>query len=270
MIPLKYLSKSNFGSISNTHTFTTYCDKHDTTDAWLVPRKYLSSMLTKIVTAYMSGHEFIVKVQNESLSAKNEMKIYEIINELKHPNFAELVCHFECSDNILQYNRQSSLPKGFCQGGHNKVHITIMPYYRLGNLEDLDFSRDQLSSVIGQVIMGYVEMFDMIGLVHSDLIPGNVAVEFSESRSILYEYNDVQYRVDLKNGYRTVILDFGVSSIESSEEVLVVRDLILFINKLFLSKSIDFRIEQFSDRNITTIQELLDLAIKLKFVEPDT
>ena len=74
MIPLKHLSKSNFGSINNIHTFTSYCETQLPTDAWLVPKKHISAMLSKIVTAYMDGEDFIVKIQDESINARKEMK----------------------------------------------------------------------------------------------------------------------------------------------------------------------------------------------------
>lgn len=269
MIPLKHLPKSNFGSINNIHTFTSYCENNKSqlpTDAWLVPKKHISAMLSKIVTAYMNGEDFIVKIQDESINARKEMEIYETVSKLNHPNFAQLVCHFSCADNIMLYNRQTTLPKGFCTGGHNQVHLTIMPYYKLGTIDDFKLDQHQLASIIGQVILGYIEMYAEIGFIHNDLIPSNVSIETDDHISVVYNYDNEEYEVPLL-GYRSIILDFGVASLENTEENLVVRDLILFIDKLFRVKSIDFKMEQFTDKKLTTISDLLKLAEQLKFIK---
>jgi len=197
------------------------------------------------------------------------MEIYETVSHVEHPNFAELVCHFNCEDNILLYNRQSSLPTGFChcQGGSNKIHITIMPYYRLGNIEDHPFDQTSLFSIIGQVIMASIEMFDEIGLVHNDLIPGNVVVEHDRHRFMEYTHNGDRYRIKLY-GLRAIILDFGASAISRDDEYLVVRDLLIFINRLFRVKYLE-PIEQFMDpkKPVKTFQQMIELSLQLNFVE---
>ena len=98
----------------------------------------------------------------------------------------------------MLYNRQSSIPKGFCRGGHNQVHLTIMPFYRLGTIDDLAVNQDQLASIIGQVIMASIEMYLLIGLVHADLIPSNVAIETDTSDKMLYLYLDNEYEIRLR------------------------------------------------------------------------
>lgn len=269
MIPLKHLSKSNFGRLSSISTFTTYCNQNtdEPTDMWLVPKKHISAMLSKVVSAYMKGEEFIVKIQNATGQSDTEMKIYEMIDKIKHPNFAELVCHFACFDEIMLYNRQSTLPKGFCQGGNNLVQITIMPYYRLGNIEDTRFNMRTVSSIIGQVVMASIEMFQLIGLIHSDLGPGNVVIEKTDYSTINYYYNDDQYTVGT-HGLRAIILDFGVSSIDNTSESILVKELTVFINKLFLVQKIDASIASLSDGSrIQTISDLLALCEELGWVE---
>jgi len=65
-IPLFYLSKSNYGGMSTIKTYSTFCQNHATEqpiDAWLIPNTFKYSMLTKVVTAYLDGMEFIVKIQ---------------------------------------------------------------------------------------------------------------------------------------------------------------------------------------------------------------
>lgn len=265
-IPLYSLSKSNYGSISNIKTFTTFCKESTVlpTNEWLIPETHKQSMLTHILTAYMDGMEFIVKVQPYSKSSEQEMSIYEEIDAIKHPNFAELVCHFTCKDNIIVYNKQSSLPPGFCQDGATKIHLTIMPYYNLGAIVDQPIELENIWPIIAQVVFGYIEMFNLIGFTHNDLIPNNVVIDDTSYNHIEYIVNDVTYRVQT-NGYRAIILDFGVSS-KSKNESFVVRDLMLFITKLLRSNYPDILMKDLVSKQPKTINDIIELMIDLKAV----
>lgn len=148
----------------------------------------------------------------------------------------------------------------------------MFPYYEIGNIEDFKASPAILNSLLGQVILAYLQMFDKIGLIHRDLTPGNVVVDHIDYPRIFYQYSDIIYEV-ITHGYRAIIIDFGNSLIKMNDrkdrelEWRVGVELLYFIEQVCRIKKIHpDLINLIRSNKIKSIPDLLNTAIQFNLI----
>ena len=125
-----------------------------------------------------NGGEYVAKIYNR----KNAVKP-EIIEKLKNLD-------------------STNVAKIYETGEHNGMSVTILPYYKLGSLQEKKFSLKQLKRMIIPCINDALQSLHNIGIFHKDLKPANIMM--------------------LSNGKGVALIDFGISSvIESGVSVLI-------------------------------------------------
>lgn len=274
-IPLHLLDRSD-KSRKLYETYISVCNKNKDklpTDAWLIPTTLTHESkrtLAKIVKSHMNDKSFIVKLQKSNNESQNEVNVTNILGSLHHPNIAVTICSFQCSDDIKLYTKEH-IPSGFCNGNlqsSDNYTIMINKYYELGNTKEFPLDTDTLISIMLQVSMTLIELHQSVGLVHNDLIPGNIFLDTTDREFITY-----MDKLKVKtNGIIAVISDFGLSHIGVKSNIFTEPGIIREIHVLMMllthynsGSKLPFNLDRLI--HITGFQELIKLFIEFKLIE---
>ena len=213
-ISLKKLKKTEESRLPHTTYISTCGEKTYKNTKWLIPSKFIFKKKkdTKVLESVMDGTiKVAVKVRNiEDDFDKTESHLEMIWNKKLsgENNFVNTYCDIICNDDILK--NDSIVPKTFCSGKGQIVHIIIQEFIKGKNIGKFKFnSLSILESILYQLLLAYIVVNDKHDFMHLDFLSsGNIIITKTDKKTIKYIFKGTNFIVKT-NGYYPIILDFG-------------------------------------------------------------
>lgn len=188
--------------------------KTKTTKSWLqvldvlqITRDYDKSRILHAI--FDVKDDVVVKIGDENL--KREYAYGTKLKKVK--GFIKFDCFFECDDDYLDHPNEKR--KFICKGPGDSMQAIVMPYYPSGSMKSFAWNpnnKDLLRSSMKQACLSIYTAFVTKNIIHGDFHAGNILLNKTTTKQIVYKFPDMDDVVVLTHGYKTVIMDFENSS----------------------------------------------------------
>lgn len=204
-------------------------DTNKTTKEWLAIEKLLSRDHQVLLGDLLEKNKRVVVKFGTPEEIDKDYNHAKTLNKI--PNIIKYFCQFTCNDSISKLQQQDYLTRPFiCDGKGMQLGCLIMPYYSLGNINDIRWTRETfhiLKNVLKQVCSSLLYAYEKHNFVHNDLHCMNILIRQTKKKTL--NYGTVVLDLDI---YYAVIVDFGLSYSSNN-----LTSLISSFHKLFVTVS---------------------------------
>ena len=226
VVRLTKLQKRRGGRLRHVDTFVTQCNAKIKEDArWNIAKTLQSVDQSNDVDAFVGvsndlhPNGFVVKVMEDSGYALREQKIQRHFHKHPHQHVIQTICSFKCNDNLQRWlmpvkNQQ------LCNYGSSRVFVMVQDYIQRGNLHGFVISNLLTwKTILYQLTYGYIELFTMHGLLFNDWHSGNVLIDTTGDKHMIYECFGDTVQIDVVDSICPVITDFSRSSLHNPKKL---------------------------------------------------
>jgi hypothetical protein len=240
-------NRINRNNNNNTFKYLINCkDNQEDTSDWL---EIISKLETKesdykIFTGLLENKkEIVAKIGSDKL--KEEYIISKNLDSLDIPTFLKTYCFFQCLDDIKNLNEKT---RTICKkDGNTKINVIIMPYYKLGELYEYKWKKENfklLQNLLKHIILSLFYAHKSVGFIHKDLHLGNVLIHKTTRKEIYYgEFGSLECI-----GYIPIIMDYDRSIIDKDNYKLVYYDMKRYITLISVETNL-----QLNTRNLQNL-----------------
>lgn len=184
--------------------------KTKTTKNWIQVLEVLQATRdydkSRILHSLLDKREHIVVKLGDS-NLKNEFSYGKKFKGIK--GFIKFDCFFECDDNYLEHPSKNR--NYLCKNIGTSMQVIVMPYYQLGSIKVFEWNKENkhvLHSCMKQACLSVLCAFSMKKLIHGDFHAGNVLLNATTTKKIVYKLRDVEDIEVVTHGYQTIVMDF--------------------------------------------------------------
>jgi hypothetical protein len=222
------LKKTNQSRGGQSEKFLLPCKDLQQEPEWLNINNHLSNQQYNILLATIDNRLNVVVKYDEPHSIQHEYEIGERACSNKVPNFIKYLHRFISDD--------------------QKRGMLVMPYYHLGNFEDMRWDRMSFHTMIcvaKQVVYSLLYAYEKFGFVHGDMHLGNVLIRKTKKTVVSYGDNITIPT----NGSYAIIMDFGRSFVvpedkRNEQMAWVYEDIYRFLHIIQCSANSDIVMSQ--------------------------
>lgn len=223
---LRYLRKQKGGRLDNVATFCSWCAENQHADAtWILEKSIMSADEANDDFAHVGLTQilqkpFIVKLMLPGRRAMQEMKVQRLFSQHPNKHIVQGICSFICNDMPVRWNKRIDKPTQFCNIKGENMLVMIQEYIMDGDLSNVPskfWTFEIWKTIVQQLTLAIIELFEEYGFVHGDWHFGNILLDKTEN--IEHEYNVLGKVWKVKTlGMSPVLTDFSRSSIIKKDD----------------------------------------------------
>jgi hypothetical protein len=212
-----------------------------------------------------------------NLSYYEPTGVHKIVQKLNHPYVDNDITHFECSKKAFEIDDGIPMDRIFDHTEINMIQVYAMNYYPMGNIGNFRYQSYHVkdtdvkllhNSLIGQVILTIIDLYQKIGFITDCLNHGNILAKVADTFNTCMQINYAcnKYGVNLYGVQIAIsVYDSGeiIHNNNTDSGLSVICSLEWFLQR-FLDLNEIYNLEKY--RSCETIQELLDVAIEYHWI----
>lgn len=223
VVYLQHLKKKKGGRLAFTDTYRTQCaNKKEAHASWNIHRTLQSIEESNDVDAFVGTtkdlypEEFVVKVMPKNGLSVIEKHIQKYFVKHPHRHIIQTICWFTCKDNPIRWKKHVHNQNLCLVKGNQRVQVILQEFIPRGDLHTLQINDIHLwTSLLLQLVYGYIELYTKHGLLYNDWHSGNVLIDEEQSQTLSYDVFGKVKTVIVIDRACPVLTDFARSSIHS-------------------------------------------------------
>jgi len=161
--------------------------------------------------------KYAIKITEEKNSIEGEIDWNKKLSKID--GFVKYICHFSCLDDLSRYGYEiTKFPKEstitLCDIDKNTNHYMMISEYIEGPtllkyLEKQKYTKDQLFSIISQILYSFITAYEKMGFVHNDVNFNNFIIQNTTVESRRFKFKNNNPMIVFLEGIKPMIIDFG-------------------------------------------------------------
>ena len=177
-----------------------------------IDKKFIYDAIEKLQQA-----KYAIKITEEKKSIKGEIEWNKKLSKID--GFAKYICHFSCLDDLSRYGYniekfpiESTIT--LCDTDKNTNHYMMISEYIEGPtlltyLEKHEYTKDQLFSIISQILYSFIIAYEKMEFVHNDVNFKNFLIQYTTVKTRQFVFKNNNPVIVFFEGIKPMIIDFG-------------------------------------------------------------